>query len=115
MTTARIATVYLAVLSAEGHRVQLATSGQAGLELARASQPDAVVLDIRMPDMDGYEVCRQLKQTSGLESVPVIFVSANNADVARAESSKAGGAAFISKPFDPEDVVEAINTVCDAA
>jgi len=84
-----------------GCEVFTAQDGEAGLALARAHVPDVVLLDVRMPGLDGYETCRRLKAEPGLADIPVVFLTAikiNNE--ARVKASEAGAETFISKPFE---------------
>jgi len=102
-------------LRAAGFTAKTAQDGQAGLnEAAAQCQPDVIVLDIRMPGMDGFEVCRQLKADPNLSLIPVIFLSANVKDEAKKTAYEVGGAAFLSKPYDAADVLAKINQVLAA-
>ncbi|MBI4492026.1 MAG: response regulator, partial [Chloroflexi bacterium] len=67
------------LLSAQGYRVRIASNGAHGLTAAQLAPPDLVLLDVAMPDLSGYEVCRQLKADARTQSVPVIFLSARDA------------------------------------
>lgn len=95
-------------LRANGYDVRAAGDGAAGLAAAAQYRPDAILLDIRMPDMDGFTVCRRLKSDPQLAGVPVIFLSANVQDPAQQMALEAGGAAFIAKPFEAGHVLATI-------
>jgi CheY-like chemotaxis protein len=95
-------------LRAAGYRVCTAMSGAAGLDAAKADRPDAVLLDIRMPGVNGYEVCRRMKADPQLASIPVLFMSANVLDAARRTAFEVGGADFLPKPFVPGRVLAAL-------
>ncbi len=97
-------------LRVAGHEVIQASSGQAGLAQAQAGLPDVIILDIRMPDIDGYEVCRQLKADPRLAAIPVIFVSANATETTSQEAYETGGAVFIAKPYEPKDILNAVES-----
>lgn len=84
--------------------VLFATSGLRALDLAVAQQPDLILLDIRMPEMDGYAVCRALKADALLRDIPVIFITALNGEVDEAVGLQAGAADYIAKPFN-QDIV----------
>ena len=86
---------------ADRYRVRMAASGSRALELAEHSQPDLVLLDVAMPDMDGYEVCRELKSRPRLAGVPVIFVTANAADNNEHLGLSCGAVDYVAKPFNP--------------
>jgi putative two-component system response regulator len=90
----------VALLSVEGYDVLEAESGAAALACVVESDPDLILLDVMMPGMDGYEVCRQLKQDDQTRLIPVVFVTALNDRRARLRGIEAGGDDFLSKPFD---------------
>ena len=69
--------VLVDILKAEGYEVRPADSGQLALASVMAQPPDLILLDIRMPDMDGFEVCRRLKSRAATEEIPVMFISAS--------------------------------------
>jgi len=90
----------LTVLLAEaGYRVRQADGGEPALLAACAEPPELILLDVYMPGMDGYEVCRRLKDIPALREVPVIFLSADAGTDAALRGFEAGGVDFISKPF----------------
>ena len=89
-----------AILSVEGYEVLEAESGLAALKAVMQSQPDLILLDVMMPEMDGFEVCRQLKQDEQTRLIPVIFITALSNRQARISGIEAGGDDFLSKPFD---------------
>lgn len=97
----------------EGFDVVTAEDGAVALEKARASRPDIIVLDVMMPRMTGHEVAAELKADPSLADVPVIFVSAKaqGADVAR--GMELGAADYVTKPFDPIDLVDRVTAVLD--
>lgn len=88
------------LLAKEGYRVREAPNGELALWSARAQPPELILLDVRMPGMDGYEVCRQLKQDATLREVPVVFLSAFSDTDDKLRGFEAGGVDFISKPYD---------------
>jgi DNA-binding response OmpR family regulator len=79
--------------------LRIATSGAQGLSLAAAMPPDLVLLDIMMPEMDGYEVCRRLKQDPKLQQIPVVFVTALSEIEAESTGLKLGAADYLTKPI----------------
>ena len=93
--------VLTAALAAD-FNVQIATSGAAGLALAARSPPDLILLDVMMPDMDGLQVCRQLKSDPLLKAVPVIFITAMSGVDAEVSGLALGAADYISKPIKVE-------------
>jgi putative two-component system response regulator len=90
----------VALLSVEGYDVFEAESGTVALSRIAESNPDLILLDVMMPGMDGYEVCRRLKQDEQTRLIPVVFVTALNDRRARLRGIEAGGDDFLSKPFD---------------
>ncbi|KQX01984.1 hypothetical protein ASC94_05270 [Massilia sp. Root418] len=92
------------LLTDAGYRVREAPNGELALWSAQAQAPELVLLDIRMPGIDGYEVCSRLKQMPGLDEVPVIFLSAHSDTDDKLRGFRVGGVDFISKPFQFEEV-----------
>lgn len=88
-------------LRAKGYRVTVASRGSQGLELAGQLQPDLIILDIMLPDTDGFEVCRKLKsdKKGGLADVPVIMLSARGAELDRVRGLEIGADDYVTKPF----------------
>jgi len=84
------------------YRVIPAESGAESLMLAQNENPDVIILDVEMPDMDGYETCRRLKKMDAMANTPVIFVSAHDGIEDRLKGYEAGGEDYIIKPFDPK-------------
>ena len=92
------------LLTDAGYRVRPAPDGELALWSARGHPPELILLDVRMPGMDGYEVCRQLKADAALREVPVIFLSAFTDTDDKVKGFEAGGVDFISKPYQFEEV-----------
>lgn len=87
-------------LRAKGYLVEVATRGHAALEMAERNRPDLIILDIMLPDTDGFEVCRRLKQSrSHLADVPVIMLSARGAELDRVRGLELGADDYVTKPF----------------
>ena len=95
--------VLSAVLSGMGCELLAATNGARALELASRRRPDLILLDVMMPGMDGFEVCRRLKADMGLAEVPVIFVTARTDDISIGFA--AGGNDYITKPINADEVM----------
>ena len=87
-----------------GFAVRLANSGSAALEAARLLPPDMILLDVRMPRMDGYEVCARLKADERLKRIPVVFISALGETEDKVRGFQAGGVDYVTKPFHIEEV-----------
>lgn len=90
----------VALLEVEGYKVFEAESGSAALERVMKFQPDLILLDVMMQGMDGFEVCRQLKQDEQTRLLPVIFITALNDRRSRIRGIEVGGDDFLTKPFD---------------
>ncbi len=95
-------------LNNEGFRVEAAYDGREALERARALRPDLVVLDIMMPEIDGLEVCRQLRRES---DIPVIMLTARSEDVDRIVGLELGADDYVTKPFNPRELVARVKAV----
>jgi len=100
---------------AAGFEVNHALNGLAGIEAAEMHRPAAIVLDIRMPDIDGFETCAAIHRIPGLHAVPVIFLSASVEDSARQRAIEVGGTEFLSKPFESADVIAAVVRAMEAS
>jgi two-component system, sensor histidine kinase ChiS len=98
------------LLTAQGYKARPTTSGQMALRAAQAEPPDLILLDIMMPDLDGYEVCRQLKADERTRDIPVIFISAMSEVLDKVKAFQAGGVDYISKPFQTEEVLSRLDT-----
>ncbi|MBN1642411.1 MAG: response regulator [Anaerolineae bacterium] len=90
----------LRVLAAEGHTVLEAESGAQGIRVAQEQRPDLILVDINMPDMDGYEVTGRLRQMVDLQDVPIVAITANVLRGDRERSLAAGCDGYIQKPLD---------------
>jgi two-component system, OmpR family, alkaline phosphatase synthesis response regulator PhoP len=99
-------------LRAKGYEVLVATRGADGLELARASRPDLIILDIMLPDQDGFDVCRRLKSQKGeLREVPVIMLSARGAELDRVRGLELGADDYVTKPFSLMELLARVSVV----
>ncbi|MCC7035244.1 MAG: SpoIIE family protein phosphatase [Acidobacteria bacterium] len=97
--------VLVRTLQAGGHRILAATSGRAALDIARRARPDLVLLDVMMPDMDGFEVCRALKDRPETREAVVIFLSALGEVSDKVSGLSIGAADYITKPIQAEEVL----------
>lgn len=91
-------------------QVYMATSGEQALTLCQERQPDVVLLDVVMPGMDGYEVCRRLKSELATRDIPVIFITAHNDEAAETRGLDVGAVDFIAKPINPRTVRARVRT-----
>lgn len=98
-------------LHAEGFNVIGARSGNEAFTLALSEQPDIVILDVMMPDSDGIETCRRLKQDERTANLPVILLTARSGRDDRRLGREAGADAYITKPFSPAKVVATLREI----
>lgn len=98
------------MLAERGYKTRPVSSGKLALEAARTELPDLILLDIGMPEMNGYEVCEQLKADAALRDIPVIFVSALNETIDKVKAFRVGGVDYVTKPFQFEEVYARIQT-----
>lgn len=100
-------------LKAAGYDVRWAFDGASGVAAAMEWLPDVIMLDIRMPDIDGFEVNRRLRARPELNATPVIFLSANVQESARQAALAAGAHCFLTKPYESKDILSAIRSALD--
>ena len=103
-------TVLRQMLAEQNYMVRPALNGEIAIKAANESPPDLILLDIRMPGMDGYEVCQQLKSEEKTRKIPVIFISALNELDDKVKAFSLGGVDYITKPFQTEEVLARIKT-----
>jgi DNA-binding response OmpR family regulator len=99
------------VLQKQGYRVSVAHSGQEGLDTASRELPDLVLLDVMMPDMDGFTVCRKLRQTKDLSNTPVILLTAKSQPYEKWEGFEAGATDYLIKPTNAEELHRRVKTI----
>lgn len=92
-------------------KVTIARSGIEGLKLARSQQPDLVILDVIMPGMDGYTVCREMRADIKLSDVPVLFLTAKIKDEDKITGFKAGADDYLSKPFNLDELILRVRAI----
>jgi len=100
----------MGILAEQGYRVRPVPSGTRALATIQLELPDLILLDIKMPDMSGYEVCKQLKANERTRDIPVIFLSALNKVEDKAKGFEVGGVDYITKPFQVEEVLARVET-----
>ena len=99
-----------AMLTKQGYKVRSAISGSLALTAARAAPPELILLDINMPEMNGYEVCQQMKADEKLRDIPIIFISALDETEDKVNAFTVGGVDYITKPFQLEEVLARVRT-----
>jgi signal transduction histidine kinase len=97
-------------LTREGYKVRCAPNGEIALKLAGEDSPELILLDIRMPDMDGFEVCRRLKENPQTGNIPVIFISGLEEVADKVKGFEAGGVDYITKSFQREEALARVET-----
>lgn len=98
------------ILSAEGHEVRPFNNGELALRSIMVEAPDLILLDVRMPGMNGFEVCRKVKESMSLKEVPVIFISAALDLEDKVRGFQEGGVDYITKPYQKEEVIARVKT-----
>ena len=98
------------LLTEQGYAVRSASDGPTALRVAEAQPPDLILLDVRMPGMDGYEVCQQLKSADQTRDIPVIFISALGLVEDKVKGFEAGGEDFVTKPLQGEEILARLKT-----
>jgi phosphoserine phosphatase RsbU/P len=98
------------MLKERGYKVRPVPSGELALRAARKDPPDLILLDINMPEMNGFEVCRHLKADQALRGIPVIFISALNENLDKVNAFAMGGVDYITKPFQMEELHARVET-----
>jgi len=93
-----------------GCKLLVAKNGEAALTIAQKTKPDLILLDIMMPGIDGFEVCRRLKADPGTSPIPVIFLSALDETADKVKGLQLGAVDYVSKPFQAEEVIARVNT-----
>ena len=101
-------------LEAEGMQVLEASDGRAGLDLARQEKPDAVLLDVMMPGLDGWSVAEELLADEGTNGIPIVFLTARADLRDRARGIDVGGLDYVTKPFNPVELASLVRRVVGA-
>ncbi len=102
--------ILVQLLQREGYRVRAASTGKLALMSCETAAPDLMLLDISMPEMDGYEVCRRMKQSPALQRIPILFLSARTETNDKVAAFEAGGVDYITKPFEPTETLSRVRT-----
>src|SRR3981081_3974031 len=98
------------ILKERGYNINVATNGRQGLEVLERIRPDLILLDIMMPEMDGFETCQRIKASTGWREIPIVFLTAktDTADIVRA--FELGAVDYVSKPFNAHELLARVNT-----
>jgi two-component system alkaline phosphatase synthesis response regulator PhoP/two-component system response regulator VicR len=101
-------------LEAKGHKVAMVTNGKDALTMVNSEQPQLIILDVMMPKMDGYHVCRLLKFDTRFKHIPIIFVSSKIQDADRELGLACGGNEYIAKPYDLNMLINTVEKYFDS-
>ncbi|MCP4706294.1 MAG: response regulator [candidate division Zixibacteria bacterium] len=107
----QITEIIEAFLTNSGYEVHVSNVAADGLRLAKQLKPDVILLDIMMPDVDGYSLCNDLKADNDTAAIPVVFLTGKDRNDDMGRSFKAGGDMFIKKPFSCERLLEILNII----
>ncbi len=99
------------IVEGAGARAVTASSGVQALEKATSEQPDIIFLDIIMPEMDGFEACRKLRDNPATKHIPVIFVTSKHQKADRVWAQMQGAKDFISKPYSADQIIEKLSAI----
>ena len=102
--------VLFQTLEGRDYNLLVAKNGEMALSIARKALPNLILLDIMMPGIDGYEVCRQLKADPATREIPVIFLSALGDTKDKVQGLDLGAVDYVTKPFQPDEVIARVNT-----
>lgn len=100
-----------AIVRIKGYTLLYADSGQQGIVKAREEKPDLILLDVMMPDLDGFKVCQYLKDNAETKDIPVMFLTARGAEDDLDRGRRAGAEGFMTKPFQTIDVLNQIERI----
>lgn len=101
-------------LGLEGFEVETAIRGEDAVDRARELQPDVIILDVMMPGMTGYDVAGRLKEDPSTAAIPIVFLSARTQEEDRARGRALGVAAYVTKPFDPGELMDVVRRLATA-
>jgi DNA-binding response OmpR family regulator len=101
------------LLQKEGYEVLKATNGVEALQIIEKTPPVIVVLDVMMPEMDGFEVARRIRADEDNQDIRIIFLTAKGTDADRSEGYDKGGEVYLTKPFDNDEFVTTVNEVIE--
>jgi len=97
------------IVSAAGHIALLAESGAQAVERAKRDKPDVILMDVNMPDMDGFAATRRLKADEATKHIPVVFVTSKNQKADMAWGQMLGAKGYVTKPYSPEQILAQLN------
>jgi CheY-like chemotaxis protein len=106
-------TAYLNALTGHGFRVRLARTGQQALEIVKEAVPECAVIDLRLPDMSGWDLCREMKVPKETRRMPIVVLTPDISRMSAADSARAGCDAWLAQPTVAEDLIRTIRRVLE--
>lgn len=103
------------LMKKNGYDVMVARNGNEALSFINSDKPSLILLDIMMPDVDGYSICRYIKSTPELQDIIVVFISAKTAEADVQQGYDLGAALYVSKPFSTRDLMKKINELVSSS
>ncbi|MEM7771167.1 MAG: response regulator [Cyanobacteria bacterium P01_A01_bin.37] len=104
-----------AILRTTGHAVSIVDSAEQALDWMKRAVPDVLVLDVIMPGINGFDLCRRLRSNPVTENIPIVFCTSKDQDFDRFWGLRQGGAAYVTKPFAPNELIDAVKTCLSAS
>jgi CheY-like chemotaxis protein len=101
-------------LESAGYQIVMANNGTRALEAAASHQPDLILMDVKMPDMSGFDVCAELRSRPDLHHIPVLLLTALDDDQARALSLQSGASGLLTKPYDFKEILAQIQRLIES-
>ena len=102
---------FVNALARQGHQVLTATSGNDGIDIASAEQPDIILMDVVMPGINGFQATRQITRSETTSHIPVIIVSSKSQDADRVWGERQGACGYLTKPVDDRTLIDTVNNV----
>lgn len=99
-----------AILRTTGHAVSIVDNAEQALDWMKRTVPDVLVLDVIMPGINGFDLCRRLRSNPQTESIPIVFCTSKDQEFDRFWGLRQGGNAYVTKPFAPSDLIDAVQT-----
>jgi len=101
------------LIKKEGYITLTASNGKQALQIMETTKPDVVILDVMMPELDGFETAKIIRQHPAWEDVRIIFLTAKGTDKDKVDGYRSGGEIYLTKPFDNEEIIGAINEILE--
>jgi len=104
-----------AILKTTGHAVSIVDDAEQALDWMKRNVPDVLVLDVIMPGINGFDLCRRLRSNPKTEKIPIVFCTSKDQEFDRFWGLRQGGAAYVTKPFAPNELIDAVKTCLSAS